>query len=130
MVHDLGARALWGAALAGHVGATLAAYAGIGLLWLVARGSVRGDRPRAGLRDLRGLGRGARRPGGRRGVAPGLPPSPRPRRSARCACSRSSCSCPLHGELADVEHLLAFLLGAGVAAGVLRARGAAFRACS
>ena len=121
VLHDLGGRALWGAALAGHLGATIAAYAGIGLLWLVARDSVRGivHAPDFGISAVWAAALGALvvgaawRPAshGRLGLAVG----------ALCLFTLVVLV-PLHGELADVEHLLAFLLGGGVAAGVLHSR--------
>jgi hypothetical protein len=122
VVHDLGARAFWGAALAGHVGATLAAYAGIGLLWLLARGSVESiaHAPDYGISAVWAGALGALavtsawRPASHRRLAVAL---------GALALFALVVLVPLHGELADVEHLLAFVLGAGVAAGVLRSRG-------
>jgi hypothetical protein len=129
VVYDLGAGALWAAALVGHLGATLAAYAGIGLLWLVARGSVRGiaHAPDFGISAVWAAALGALV------VAAAWRPASHPRLGlalgALCLFTLVVLV-PLHGELADVEHLLAFLLGGGVAAGVLHARGRAFRPCS
>jgi hypothetical protein len=40
LVNREGALSFWGAGLVGHVGATLLAYAGVGVLWLTARHTV------------------------------------------------------------------------------------------
>lgn len=109
----LGGRAFWRVAIAGHVGATLLAYTGIAVLWLVMPSrsmeqvtdapdfgisavwaALLGAIAVAGVR----LGRSRRR---RLTGAAGL-----------AVLAAFALLVPLDGELSDVEHLLAFLAGA------------------
>jgi hypothetical protein len=113
VVQDYGARVLWGTMLLGHVGATLLAYAGIGLLWLIARDDVRSvvHAPDYGISAIWAAALGAV------AVAGARPPSSHPRFGLALAvlCVLVLVVLiPAHGELADVEHLLAFILGAAV----------------
>ncbi|MEA2303425.1 MAG: hypothetical protein QOH43_705 [Solirubrobacteraceae bacterium] len=113
VVQDYGARVLWGTMILGHVGATLVAYAGIGLLWLVDRDDVRSvvHAPDYGISAIWAAALGAV------AIAGARPPSSHPRFGLAVAilCVLVLVVLiPAHGELADVEHLLAFILGAGV----------------
>jgi hypothetical protein len=117
----VGAGAFWLVALAGHIGATLLSYIGIGLLWLVSRPTVEPviEAPDFGISAilaaaLGGLSVVGWHIGGRR------------RRRIVAAWAGAVLlafvvSVPLDGELADVEHLLAYLSGV-VAAMLLQPR--------
>jgi hypothetical protein len=107
----VGAGAFWLVAAAGHIGATLVSYVGIGLLWLVARPTVEPviDAPDFGISAilaavLGGLTVVGWRVGGRRRrrIVAG---------SAGVVLVAFALSVPLDGELADIEHLLAYLSG-------------------
>jgi hypothetical protein len=113
VIQDYGARVLWRTMIVGHVGATLLAYAGVGVLWLVARDDVRSvvHAPDYGISAIWAAALGAV------AVAGARAPSSHPRFGlALCVLLLLVLAAlvPAHGELADVEHLLAFLLGAGV----------------
>ncbi|HWK27097.1 MAG TPA: hypothetical protein VNS09_11055 [Solirubrobacter sp.] len=110
----LGARTFWVAAVAGHVGATLIAYAGVGVLWLLARPRVERvvHQPDYGISAVMAAALGALVGGllarGRSGWATaGL--------LAAGAGVLLGVTVSLPPTLADVEHLLAFALGAIVA---------------
>ena len=113
-VDQLGPARFWLAALAGHVGATLVAYAGIGVLWLVRPDDVRGVAfaPDYGISCIWAASLGAL-------LAVRIRSGPRPRVvtvAFGASLALFAALVPLHGELADVEHLLAFAAGAGVGA--------------
>ncbi len=115
----LGPGAFWRAALAGHVGATLVAYAGVGVVWLVSRADVDAvvDAPDYGISCVWAGTLGALVAAGVRGPArrpmPGV---------ALVAAALFVTATAFSSDLAGVEHALAFLLG-GVFAVGLRARG-------
>jgi hypothetical protein len=119
-----GARTFWIAAITAHVGATLIAYAGIAVLWVVARPDVDAliAAPDYGISAVWAGGVGAlaavavSRSGERRRLSVGL---------ALGGLLVFMVLVPVGGELADVEHLLAFALGALVTACGLRPRPAA-----
>lgn len=115
----LGPGAFWRAALAGHVGATLVAYAGVGLLWLVARADVDAvvDAPDYGISAVWAGSLGALVVAGTRGSSRRLV-----RGVAVAAVALFVAAIPFSSDLAGVEHLLAFVLGGIFAVGA-RARG-------
>lgn len=105
----LGPAVFWRAALAGHVGATLVAYAGIGVWWLLAAGDVDAviDAPDYGISAVWAAALGALLVGTRR----------RPGVVRWLAVGATAVFVVLIGfapDLAGVEHLLAFGLGAAV----------------
>lgn len=114
LVRACGGAAFWRVAVAGHVGSTLVAYAGIGLVYLLARSTAAGvvHAPDYGISAVWAAAFGAlavvaARRGGR------------PRLTALWSAAvlfLFVVLVPLDGELADVEHLLAFVIGAGVMA--------------
>lgn len=115
----LGPGAFWRAALAGHVGATLVAYAGVGLIWLVSRADVDTvvDAPDYGISAVWAGSLGALVAAGTRGSSRRLV-----RSVAVAAVVVFVAAIGFSSDLAGVEHLLAFVLGGIFAAG-LRARG-------
>jgi len=115
----LGPGAFWRAALAGHVGATLVAYAGVGVIWLVSRADVDAvvDAPDYGISAVWAGSLGALVAAGVRG----------PRRPPTLAVGLAAMvlfvtATPFSSDLAGIEHALAFVLGGLFAVG-LRARG-------
>ena len=106
----LGPLAFWRAALAGHVGATLVVYAGVGLLWLLSPADVDPvvRAPDYGISCVWAGALGAL-------VAGSLRLSP-----ALWVVILAGVACvtwlPFWGELAGVEHVVAFALGALVTA--------------
>jgi hypothetical protein len=110
----MGARTFWAAAAAGHFGATLVAYAGIGMVWLVWPGDVRGivRTPDYGISCiwLANLGALLAWAASRRGRT----------RSAGAALvaliAGLAVAAAVDDDLANVEHLLAVCAGATVAA--------------
>jgi hypothetical protein len=118
----LGTRAFWWSALTAHIGSTLLAYAGIGLLWLVARHDVRAvvHAPDYGISAIWAGALGAlstwavTRAAHHRSAA---------RRAVLGSLLVFVVLVPLDGELADVEHLIAYLLGAAVAVPFVRPLG-------
>lgn len=112
----LGGRGFWLVAVAGHIGATLLTYAGIAVLWLVVGARVEElvDAPDFGISAVWAALLGALVVvEGRRGRGT--------RRRAAAAMGVVTLVTfvllvPLDGELADVEHLLAFVAGALTAA--------------
>jgi hypothetical protein len=128
LVQDYGPRVLWRTMLLGHVGATLLAYSGIGVLWLVARDDVRSvvHAPDYGISAIWAAALGAV------AVAGARPPSSHPRFGLAVAVLGLLvlvALIPAHGELADVEHVLAFVLGAGVGLAQRRDPGPEALAC-
>ncbi|HMJ32908.1 MAG TPA: hypothetical protein VK501_03235 [Baekduia sp.] len=118
VVHRFGAATFWATAVAGHVGGTLAVYAGIGLIWLVDAQAVRHvtDASDYGISAVWAACIGVVSVAGAAGALP----------RARLAASLGA-GCllaflvllPADGELSDVEHLVAFLAGAALAARAL-----------
>lgn len=112
LVRACGGAVFWLVAAVGHVGATLIAYAGIGLIYLVARSTAEGvvHTHDYGISAVWAAAFGAlaviRM---RRGEHPRLTAA-----WALAILALFVVLVPLNGELADVEHLLAFVLGAGV----------------
>jgi hypothetical protein len=107
----LGGAGFWWAALAGHVGSALIAYAGLGVLWLVARADVDstvGD-PDYGISCINAAAAGAL-------VAVVLRERPRRLRIALIAAVTAALAVVPPFGLASVEHGLAFGLGAAVTA--------------
>lgn len=107
----LGPAVFWRAALAGHVGATLVAYAGIGVWWLLAGSDVDAviDAPDYGISAVWAAALGALLAGTRQrsGVVRWL---------AVGATAVFVVLIPFSRDLAGVEHLLAFALGAAATA--------------
>jgi hypothetical protein len=107
----------WRAAFLGHVGATIVAYAGVGALWLVARADVDDvlHAPDYGISCvwigvLGGLlGAVARRSRHTHAWVPAI-----------AGAAGFAAATSLSGDLTSWEHLIAFVLGAGVG---FRARG-------
>jgi hypothetical protein len=112
LVRACGGAVFWLVAAVGHVGATLIAYAGIGLIYLVERSTAEGvvHTHDYGISAVWAAAFGAlaviRM---RRGDHPRLTAA-----WALAILALFVVLVPLNGELADVEHLLAFMLGAGV----------------
>jgi hypothetical protein len=114
-----GAGLFWQTAAAGHLGATLVTYAGVGILWLVSRADVDAvvDAPDYGISAIWSAALGA--------LAVCAAAAPRWRRATLAA----SAVCvlillaptPFGGDLAGVEHVVAFALGAAVTRRRLRA---------
>ena len=120
VIRRLGARVFWVTALVSHVGATLIAYLGVGVLWLVTRGSVDPvvDQPDYGISCVWAGAVGA--------LLAALLAERRPRTLAAVATGVGLLLAlvpPAEG-LAAVEHGLAFVLGA-LTAGLLTRRRAA-----
>jgi hypothetical protein len=114
IVERFGGRLFWLVAAAGHLGATLIAYAGIGVLWLVHRRIVGGvaTAPDDGISAVWAACVGAIGVAGLRGQLA----HPRWVTGIAVGCLLTFVVLvPANGELSDVEHLLAFALGAGVA---------------
>jgi hypothetical protein len=119
VVRRHGAGMFWLAAAVGHVGATLVTYAGVGVLWLASRADVDSvvDAPDYGISAIWSAALGA--------LAAGAAVGPRWRRPALAA----SAICvlvllaptPFGGDLAGVEHVVAFGLGAAATRWRLRA---------
>lgn len=114
-----GAGLFWLTAAAGHVGATLVTYAGVGVLWLVSRADVDSvvDAPDYGISAIWSAALGA--------LAVCAASAPRWRRptlvaSAVCVLVLLAPT-PFGGDLAGVEHVVAFVLGAAVTRRRLRA---------
>ena len=114
VVRGLGGPTFWRVAAAGHVGATLIAYAGIGVLWLGRPADVAGvvHRPDYGISAVWAAALGAL-------LVAGVARSGRHRHAYLVAsvvfATGFVALVPLEGELADFEHLLAFVLGVAVA---------------
>jgi hypothetical protein len=118
LVRACGGAVFWLVAAVGHVGATLIAYAGIGLIYLVARSTAEGvvHTHDYGISAVWAAAFGAL-------AVIRMRRGDHPRVTATWALAILGLFVvlvPLDGELADVEHLLAFVLGAGVMA--VRAR--------
>jgi hypothetical protein len=112
LVRACGGAVFWLVAAVGHVGATLIAYAGIGLIYLVARSTAEGvvHTHDYGISAVWAAAFGAL-------AVIRLRRGEHPRLTAAWALAILALFVvlvPLNGELADVEHLLAFVLGAGV----------------
>ena len=106
----LGPGAFWRAALAGHVGATLLAYAGVAVLWVVARGDVDGvvHAPDYGISCVWA---------GAVGLLAGAAVGGRRRATVLCAAVAAAPFVLVVGigdGLAGAEHALALVLGAVV----------------
>lgn len=120
VIRRLGARVFWATALAAHVGATLIAYLGVGLLWFVARGDVDHvvDQPDYGISCVWAGSVGAL-------LAAHLAERhPRVLAAVATGVGLLLALVPPSGGLAAVEHGLAFALGA-LTAGLLARRRAA-----
>jgi hypothetical protein len=118
LVRACGGAVFWLVAAVGHVGATLIAYAGIGLVYLVARSTAEGvvHTHDYGISAVWAAAFGAL-------AVIRMRRGEHPRVTATWGLAilvLFALLVPIDGELADVEHLLAFLLGAGVM--LLRAR--------
>jgi hypothetical protein len=118
LVRACGGAVFWLVAAVGHVGATLIAYAGIGLIYLLERSTAEGvvHTHDYGISAVWAAAFGAL-------AVIRLRRGDHPRVTATWALAilvLFVVLVPVDGELADVEHLLAFGLGAGVM--VLRAR--------
>jgi hypothetical protein len=105
----LGPGLFWRAAFAGHVLATVIAYAGVGMLWLIARGDVDSvvDAPDYGISCVWA---------GTLGVLVGAGVRRRGRREMLAAATLAAIAIfvaviPLTYDLAGAEHALAFALG-------------------
>lgn len=114
LVRACGGAVFWLVAVAGHVGATLIAYAGIGLVYLVQRSTAEGvvHAPDYGISAVWAAAFGAL-------AVIALRRGHHPRITAAWSLAvlvLFVVLVPVDGELADVEHLLAFVLGAGVMA--------------
>jgi hypothetical protein len=118
VVHRFGAATFWATAVAGHVGSTLAVYAGIGLVWLVDAHAVRNvtDAADYGISAVWAACVGVVCVAGAAGAL---------RRARLATALGAGCLLtflvllPADGELADFEHLVAFLAGAALAARAL-----------
>jgi hypothetical protein len=98
----------WSAAVAGHIGATLVAYAGIGVLWLVARGDV-DDIVHAPDYGISCASVGVL------GALVAAAPLPRAARTASLAgLIGFAAAVVVSDDLAAWEHLIAFALGCAV----------------
>jgi hypothetical protein len=111
VVQRLGAGAFWRAALAGHFGSALLAYAGVGVLWLVSSDAVTDviHAPDYGVSCVFA---------GAVGALAGAALMRRRRLDVALAVSGAVVFCvqiPFAPGLAGVEHLLAFTLGGVVA---------------
>jgi hypothetical protein len=114
VVARLGARVFWLAAAAGHFGATLVAYAGIGALWLVRPEDARElvVAPDYGISCVWLANAGALvAAASRRGPRPGLAGA-----AFAGVMVGLGLAAALDGDLANVEHLLAFAAGGAVVA--------------
>ena len=115
LIVRFGARLFWLVAAAGHLGATLLVYAGVGVGWLVDRDAVRSvsKAPDYGISAAWAACVGAVCVAGARRLLP---------RSRLAVGVGIGCLLgflvllPAESELEGVEHLVAFALGAGVAA--------------
>jgi hypothetical protein len=110
----IGARVFWAAAAAGHFGATLVVYAGIGFVWLVWPGDVRGvaDTPDYGiscvwLANLGALLAWAARRGSHARTAGA---------ALVALIAGLAVAAAVDDDLANLEHLLAVCAGAAVVA--------------
>ena len=107
-----GAGLFWLTAAAGHLGATLVTYAGVGVLWLVSRADVDSvvEAPDYGISAIWSAALGA--------LAVGAAATPRwrwPTLVASAVCLLVLLApTPFGGDLAGVEHVVAFALGATV----------------
>jgi hypothetical protein len=107
-----GAGVFWLAAAVGHVGATLITYAGVGLVWLVSRADVDSvvEAPDYGISAVWSAALGA--------LAVSALATARWRRitilATTICLAALATPTPLDGDLAGVEHVVAFLLGAAV----------------
>jgi hypothetical protein len=118
IVHRFGAPTFWWAAVAGHVGSTLAVYAGIALVWLFDAHAVRDvtDAPDYGISAVWAACMGAVCVAGAAGAL---------HRARLATALGAGCLVtflvlvPADGEVSDFEHLVAFLAGAAVAARAL-----------
>ena len=113
VAHLADARAWWLAAIAGHLGATFVAYAGIALVYAVDRGTADAviHAPDYGISAIWAATTGVLLVHLHRGGA-------HPRVTAACTAGLLGAFVALvgvDGELADVEHLLAFVIGLGAA---------------
>lgn len=114
-----GAGLFWLTAAAGHLGATLVTYAGVGVLWLVSRADVDSvvEVPDYGISAIWSAALGA--------LAAGAATAPRwrwPTLAASAVCLLVLLAPTLFGgDLAGVEHVVAFVLGATVTRWRLRA---------
>jgi len=119
VVRLYGAGLFWLTAAAGHLGATLVTYAGVGVLWLVSRADVDSvvDAPDYGISAIWSAALGA--------LAVGAAASPKWRRPALAATAVCLVALlaptPFAGDLGGVEHVVAFALGAAVTRWRLRA---------
>lgn len=104
----LGPGTFWRAAFAGHVVATLLAYAGVGVLWVVARADVDSvvDAPDYGVSCVWAAALGA--------LLAGTLRRPWVRWLGVAATAAFAVLVPFSRDLAGIEHLLAFALGAAV----------------
>jgi hypothetical protein len=98
----------WRAAFAGHVVATVIAYAGIGVLWLVARGDVDHvvDEPDYGISCVLAGTLGALTGAGLRRPKPWAVPA-----AAAATALVLAAVTPWRYDLTSAEHVLAFALG-------------------
>lgn len=110
LVRRGGARAFWVAAGLGHVGATLMAYAGVGVVWLVAEPDVDAvvRAPDFGISCVWAGALGALVAGGGRSGH-----EPLHMLAAALCVAAFVVAIPFSSDLAGIEHALAFLLGAG-----------------
>ena len=110
LVRFRGSFVFWRAALAGHVTATVLTYAGVGLLWLVDRSATTGviTSPDYGISCVWAGGLGAIAAGawGARGRAP------RAQVAVVATISMLTALTIFSTGLAQIEHVLAFALGA------------------
>ena len=114
VVHRFGAGTFWATAVAGHVGSTVAVYAGIALVWLFDAHAVRNvtDAPDYGISAVWAACVGVICVAGAAGEL---------RRARLATALGAGCLLtflvllPADGELADFEHLVAFLAGAALA---------------
>jgi hypothetical protein len=105
-----GPGAFWRAALAGHIGATLVVYAGVGVLWLVWRSQVDTvlDAPDYGISCVWAGAAGA--------LVAGPTRSRALRRLGIAAAAAFVVTAPFASDLAGAEHVVAFAMGALVTA--------------
>lgn len=122
LVRACGGAVFWLVAVAGHVGSTVIAYTGIALIYVVQRSTAEGvvHAPDYGISAVWAAAFGAL-------AVVAMRRGHHPRVTAMWSLAVLALFVllvPIDGELADVEHLLAFALGAGVMA--VRARSGRF----